>query len=103
MKKVSTMTTFNPETPAPCDAEMRMNQAAYALEQMNGPKVYDLGHLLHLLRGGECEDHNPAGHARGGLRSVPTSSSPLNLDPHDAYYRPPYIGRADEYTTPHAA
>jgi hypothetical protein len=24
---------------------------------------------------------------------VPTSSSPLTLDPHEAYYRPPFIGR----------
>jgi hypothetical protein len=29
--------------------------------------------------------------------SVKTSSSPLNLDPHESYYRPPYIGRADEH------
>ena len=92
----------NPE-PTSCDAETRMQQAAYALEQMNGTKVYDLGHILHLLRGGECEDHKPAGHTRGGLRLVRTSSSPLSLDPHDAYYRPPYIGRADEHVVPHAA
>jgi hypothetical protein len=28
------------------------------------------------------------------LVSVPTSSSPLTLDPHEAYYRPPFTGRA---------
>jgi hypothetical protein len=28
------------------------------------------------------------------LYSVPTSSSPLTLDPHEAYYRPPFTGRA---------
>jgi len=28
------------------------------------------------------------------LVSVPTSSSPISLDPHEAYYRPPYIGMA---------
>lgn len=27
---------------------------------------------------------------------VKTASSPLNLDPHETYYRPPYIGRAYE-------
>ena len=92
----------NPETTS-CDAELRLRQAAYALEQMNGTHVFDLGALLGMLRGGECEDHKPAGHARGNLRLVKTSSSPLSLDPHDAYYRPPYIGRADECVVPHAA
>lgn len=33
-----------------------------------------------------------AGPAR--LVSVPTSSSPISLDPHEAYYRPPHTGRA---------
>jgi hypothetical protein len=28
------------------------------------------------------------------LLVVPTSSSPLTLDPHEAYYRPPHTGRA---------
>lgn len=28
------------------------------------------------------------------LYSVPTASRPLTLDPHEAYYRPPYTGRA---------
>lgn len=28
------------------------------------------------------------------LVSVPTSSRPLSLDPHEAYYRPPFTGRA---------
>ena len=86
------MNAFNHE-PASCDAELKLRKAAYALEQMMGPSIFDLGSLLNMLRGGECEDHKPAGHARG-LRSVPTSSSPLNLDPHEAYYRPPYTGHA---------
>ena len=78
---------------ASCDAELKLRKAAYALEQMNGTHVFDLGALLSMLRGGECEDHKPAGHERG-LVSVRTASAPLNLDPHDAYYRPPFTGHA---------
>lgn len=29
-----------------------------------------------------------------GVKQVKTSSSPLSLDPHDSYYRPPFTGRA---------
>jgi len=75
-----------------CDAELTLQRAAYMLEQMNGTHVFDLGALLGLLRRGECEDHKPAGHARGVV--VKTASAPLNLDPHDAYYRPPFTGHA---------
>lgn len=31
---------------------------------------------------------------RPRLVSVPTSSRPVSLDPHEAYYRPPYTGHA---------
>ena len=79
--------------PATCDAALTLQQAAYMLEQMNGTHVFDLGALLGKLRAGaDCPDHKPAGHQRGVV--VKTASAPLNLDPHDAYYRPPFTGHA---------
>lgn len=83
------MTTIN-HTPAQCDAAMTLQRAAFMLEQMTGTHVFDLGALMGLLRKGECEDHKPAGVDRPVV--VRTASAPLSLDPHDAYYRPPFTG-----------
>lgn len=73
-----------------CDAEMKLKKAAFMLEQMTGTHVFDLGALANMLRIDECEDHKPAGVDRPVV--VKTASAPLSLDPHDAYYRPPFTG-----------
>lgn len=84
------MTTIT-HTPAACDAALTLQRAAFMLEQMTGTHVFDLGALMGLLRKGECEDHRPVGVDRPVV--VKTSGAPLSLDPHDAYYRPPFTGQ----------
>ena len=86
------MTAISPE-PHTCDAAHTLKRAAFMLEQMTGTHVFDLGALMGLLRKSECEDHKQAGHERGVI-TVKTSGAPISLDPHDAYYRPPFTGHA---------
>ena len=78
--------------PTVCDAEDRLRRAAFAFKNMLGDGRFDLAELKHLLAPTECVDHKPAGAERGVL-TVKTSSSPVTLDPHESYYRPPYTGR----------
>ena len=78
--------------PTVCDAEDRLKRAAFAFKNMLGDGRFDLGQLKQLLDPVECDDHKPAGH-ECGVVTVKTASSPLNLDPHESYYRPPYTGR----------
>lgn len=80
--------------PTTCDAEDRLRRAAFAFKNMIGEGRFDLGQLKHLLDPAECDDHKPAGAERGQRPIVvPTASRPLNLDPHESYYRPPFTGR----------
>ncbi|QPK40192.1 hypothetical protein SEA_JINKIES_61 [Arthrobacter phage Jinkies] len=85
------MTTIT-HTPAACDAELKLRRAAFALQQMTGSHVFDLGALANMLKIDDCEDHRPA--AADSPVIVKTSGAPLSLDPHDSYYRPPYTGHA---------
>ena len=78
--------------PTTCDAEDRLRRAEFAFTNMLGDGHFDLAQLKQLLAPTECEDHKPAG-AERGITSVRTASSPLSLDPHESYYRPPYTGR----------
>ena len=78
--------------PTTCDAEDRLRRAEYAFTNMLGDGRFDLGELKRLLKPAECDDHKPAGAERGAI-IVPTASRPLNLDPVESYYRPPYPGR----------
>ena len=79
-------------TPTMCDAELKLRRAAFMLQQMTGSHVFDLGALANMLKTDECEDHKPAGVDRPII--VKTSGAPISLDPHDAYYRPPFTGHA---------
>ena len=85
-----TMTTTD-TTPAHCDAEQQLRRASYALQQMKGRGMYDIGELAKLLTPRDCPEHAPAGIEAGRL--IPTASRPLSLDPHESYHRPPFTGR----------
>jgi hypothetical protein len=75
--------TTTTHAPTACDAEVRLKRASFAFQNMLGDGRLDLGQLKQLLAPTECDDH----------KHVPTASRPLDLDPHESYYRPPYAGR----------
>lgn len=91
------MNAFNTDTAA-CEATRQLAKAAHELHIQRGNGIIDLPKLERLLT---IDPEHHAEHLadvipiRPGI-VVKTASAPLNLDPHETYYRPPFIGRAHE-------
>lgn len=64
--------------------------AITVLNALRGAHAVALAEQAEQFEPEQLADVIPIGRAV----SVRTSSSPLNLDPHEAYYRPPYTGHA---------